>query len=253
MKIAMKVSYDGTHFCGWQIQPNGRTVQGELEQAGKEIFGCSVKITGSGRTDAGVHAWAQVCDFSVDTSIPPEKIRECFNRILPPDVRVLKSVGVSDAFDCTRGAKRKTYLYRAYFAPCELPLLDRYAVRVKEQLNVAKMRLAADMVVGEHDFKAFCAAGSSAKTSVRTVYAVEIVEKQENGGTVYEVSVCGNGFLYNMVRIIVGELFAIGAGKDTQNLLLALQTGERGLLSKTMPAKGLTMKSVEYENSPFEE
>ncbi len=254
MRIALKLSYDGTHFSGWQIQPNGRTVQGELERCGERIFGVPVKITGSGRTDAGVHALAQVAQFDVETNIPAYKIRECFNCLLPPDVRVLESAPAPDCFDCTRGAKRKTYRYRAYFAPCELPLLDRYAVRLKERVDLEKMRRAASLIEGEHDFKAFCASGSSAKTSVRTVYGVTVDCYREQGATVYEVTVCGNGFLYNMVRIIAGELFAIGSGaRDERSLRLALDGGERSLLARTMPAKGLTMVGAEYENSPFTE
>ncbi len=251
MRYAMIVSYDGTHFCGWQVQPNGRSVQGELEKVAAEIFGVPVKITGSGRTDAGVHALAQVCHFEGETNIPAHKLRECFNRVLPADVRVLKSVSCTQDFDCTRSAKRKTYRYTAYFAPTELPLLERYAVRLKERCNVEKMRVAADMVVGEHDFRAFCAAGSSAKTSVRTIYSLKIEEKPLCEGSTYEITVCGNGFLYNMVRILAGELFAVGSGKDTHSLQLALESGERKLLAKTMPPKGLTMVGAEYETSPF--
>ncbi len=253
MRYALKLSYDGTHFCGWQIQPNGRTVQGELEKAGEEIFGAPVKITGSGRTDAGVHALAQVAQFDAQTNIPAEKIRECFNRILPSDVKVLQSALAPDDFDCTRNAKRKTYRYAVYASPCELPLLERYATWLKSPLNAQKMREAADTVVGEHDFQAFCASGSSVKTTVRTVYSLDIQERKQNGATVYEFTVCGNGFLYNMVRILAGELVAIGEGKSTQALREALTSGNRALLAKTMPAKGLTMVRAEYENSPFGE
>ncbi len=251
MRVALRLSYDGTHFCGWQIQPNGRSVQGELEKTALEIFGSFVKITGSGRTDAGVHALGQVCHFDVETGIPATKIRECFNRLLPSDVRVLESALVAPDFDCSRGAKKKTYRYTAYCAPTELPLIERYAVRIREKCDVEKMRFAADMVVGEHDFKAFRAAGSSAKTTVRTVYGVQVEEKEINDGTVYEISVCGNGFLYNMVRILAGELIAIGCGKNSDGLQAALRSGERKLLAKTMPAKGLTMMNVEYEVAPF--
>lgn len=252
MKFALKVSYDGTHFCGWQRQKNGRTVQQVLEETAEKIFSAPVKIAGSGRTDAGVHAQGQVCHLEGGTAIPAEKLRECFNQLLPPDVRVLQSAAAVDTFDCTRGAKRKTYRYTAYVSESELPLLERYAVRVKEELCLDAMRACASILEGEHDFKAFCAAGSSAKTSVRTVYEVTVKENQSDGHTVYEVTVCGNGFLYNMVRIMAGAIFSVGSGRRTlDDVLQALATGDRTCLDRTMPAKGLTMVSVEYEENPF--
>ena len=252
MRYALIVSYDGTHFSGWQKQKNGRTVQETLEGAAAEIFGCPVKITGSGRTDAGVHARGQVCHFDAETNIPAERLRECFNGLLPTDLRVLQSTMCDINFDCTRNAKKKTYCYSAYYAPCELPLYDRYSVRLKELPDIEKMREAATLMVGEHDFKAFCASGSSAQTSVRTVYSIEVKEQTDADCTRFEIAVCGNGFLYNMVRILAGELFAIGCGKGTDALKQALVTGERKLLGKTMPAKGLVLDHVVYDASPFD-
>lgn len=248
MRFALKVSYDGTEFAGWQIQPNGRTVQEELEKAAQEIFGVPVKITGSGRTDAGVHAEGQVCQLEVTTEIPAPKLRECFNGLLPADVRVLESVSAPDSFDCTRGAKRKTYRYSAYYAECDLPLLSRYAVRLKQKPDLAKMQAEAKLIVGEHDFKAFCASGSSAKTSVRTVYSAEVIAEELQNCVFYTVTVCGNGFLYNMVRIIAGHLFAVGVGaKEEKSVLSAFERGDRALLGKTMPPQGLTLVGAEYE------
>lgn len=241
MRYALLVSYDGTGFSGWQKQKGARTVQGELERAAREIFGSVVKITGSGRTDAGVHAGGQVCHFDAHTCIPAEKLRECFNRVLPPDLRVLESVSAPEGFDCTRGAKRKTYCYSFYYAETERPLLERYSVRVKQEPDLEKMRAAAALLEGKHDFKAFCASGSSAKTSVRTVYSVRIFDR----GGVYEIYVCGNGFLYNMVRIIAGELIAVGCGKK-EGITAAFESGDRKCLAKTMPAKGLILVKVEY-------
>lgn len=247
MRYALLVSYDGTHFSGWQVQKGCRTVQGELEGAAEALFGERVKVAGSGRTDAGVHAAGQVCHFDAETAIPPERLREAFNAQLPPDVRVLESVKAPEGFDCTCGARKKTYVYTAYFAPCELPLIDRYGVRLKERPDLERMRAAAKIVEGEHDFKAFCAAGSSAKTTVRTVYSAEVEARKEGGAELYEITVCGNGFLYNMVRIIAGELFAIGCGKQTESSLqAALSSGKRELLAKTMPAKGLKLLKADY-------
>lgn len=247
MRYVLLVSYDGTDFCGFQKQKVGRTVQSELERAAFEIFGVETKIAGSGRTDAGVHAEGQVCHLDAETNIPAEKLRECFNRILPPDLRVLQSAAAPEGFDCTRSAKRKTYCYSFYFSESELPLLERYAVRVKEKPDSEKMRRAAALIEGEHDFKAFCASGSSAKTSVRTVYSVRLTER----GGLYEIRITGNGFLYNMVRIIAGELIAVGCGKQ-EAITAAFESGERKLLAKTMPAKGLRLIGAEYGVKLFE-
>ena len=247
MKYVLAVSYDGTHFAGWQIQQNTRTVQGVLEQAALELFQQEVKIKGSGRTDAGVHALFQVCEFEADTTIPAEKLRECFNRILPDDVSVLKSAAAPENFDCTRAQRKKTYVYRAYYSECMLPLVERYEVRLSEKPNVERMKNASKLLVGRHDFKAFSATGSSAKTSEREILLLEVREKQESNAVHYEIEVCGYGFLYNMVRIIAGELIAIGLGKSEDAMKEALLTGKRSLLAKTMPAKGLVLLNTQYD------
>lgn len=251
MKYVLALSYDGTDFAGWQIQKNGRTVQGVLEEAALEIFGKDTKIKGSGRTDSGVHAYFQVCEFEAETSIPAEKLRECFNKILPPDVSVLKSAEAPLDFDCTRAARKKTYCYRAYFSEYPLPLCERYEARLQNKADTERMRKASKLLVGKHDFKAFSATGSSAKTSEREIYSIEIREREERNAIHYEVEVCGNGFLYNMVRIIAGELFAVGFGKSESAIKEALETGKRELLAKTMPAKGLALANTEYEVNLF--
>lgn len=246
MRYSLTVSYDGTHFSGFQRQPSARTVQGELERAAAEVFGCPTRVQGSGRTDAGVHALGQVCHLDGNTAVPAEKLKDCFNRFLPPDLRVLNSIEATAGFDCTRGAKRKTYCYRFYFSPTEQPLLSRYYARVKTAPDLAKMREAAALVTGEHDFKAFCASGSSAKTSVRTVYSVEVRESVLGQARTFEIAVCGNGFLYNMVRILAGELVAVGCGKQ-EGFTQAFASGKRNCLARTMPACGLCLMNVEYE------
>lgn len=248
MRYALLVTYDGTDFGGWQIQNNARTVQEELEKAAFEIFGKVVKINGSGRTDAGVHAEGQVCHFDADTDIPAERIATCFNLRLPPDVRVIKSAQ-AEGFDATKG-KRKTYRYTFYYSSCELPLSARYAVRVRRRPDLSKMQSTAELFVGEHDFKAFCAAGSSAKTSVRKVLSAKIIKTDYPDREQYDFFVTGEGFLYNMVRIMAGELYETGCGKEC-GVLQAYETGRRELLGKTMPPKGLTLVNVEYEHSPF--
>ena len=253
MKYVLGVSYDGTHFAGWQIQKNARTVQGVLEKAALEIFQTETKIRGSGRTDAGVHALFQVCEFEAQTTIPAGKLRECFNRILPPDVSVVKSGAAPENFDCTRTPKKKIYAYRAYFAPCTLPLFERYETRLSEKPDLERMQSAANLLRGRHDFKAFSATGSSAKTSEREILFIDVSASERGGGIHYEIQVCGYGFLYNMVRIIAGELFAIGQGKDEKFMQKALETGQRSLLAKTMPAKGLMLMDTCYDVPLFQE
>lgn len=246
MRYVLLVQYDGTFFAGWQLQKKGeRTVQGELEKAAAEIFGVPTRVTASGRTDAGVHARGQVCVFDAETSIPTEKLPACFNTRLPPDLKALASGAVAEDFDCMRHVKKKTYVYRAYFSPCDLPLYSRYAARLKERPDAEKMRTAAELLCGTHDYKAFSSSGSSAKTTVRKIYGIDI-NVTENWHTMYEIEVTGNGFLYNMVRILAGEIFAVGCGKSLQNIKRALETGERSLVARTMPAAGLTLECVDY-------
>lgn len=245
MRYALLVCYDGTHLSGYQRQKKGeRTVQGELERAAGEVFGTPTRVTASGRTDAGVHALGQVCHLDGETSVPPEKLSICLNAFLPPDIKVYKSIEAPWGFDCTRPLG-KTYRYAFYTGECEIPLLSRYAAFVRGEVDIAAMREGARLLTGEHDFAAFCASGSSAKTTVRMLYSVEI-EREDGLVPRYFITVTGNGFLYNMVRILAGELVAIGQGKGTDALTRALASGERSLLAKTMPPRGLTLLHVDY-------
>ncbi len=244
MKIMLTVSYDGTNYCGWQIQPNADTVQERIEGAIFSLTGERVRITGSGRTDSGVHAKGQTAHFSVEKeSIPAERYAKALNAYLPSDIRVLSSCAVLDSFDACRGAKRKTYKYSCYIWDIELPLKERYSVKLDSELDIELMKKGAKLFVGEHDFKGFCSSGSSIKTTVRTVYALDI----DFDGLNLTFTITGNGFLYNMVRIIVGTLVKLGEKKcslkDVEKMLL---TGDRELGGKTLPAKGLCLESVLY-------
>lgn len=245
MRYVLLTSYDGTDFSGWQNQPGKRTVQSVMEEAASAIFGCRTPVTASGRTDAGVHALGQVAMLDAQTAIPPQRLAACFNRLLPPDVKTLKSGQAPPEFDVSRAAKRKTYCYRAYFAPSELPLFSRYSARLYSRPDPEKMRQAASLLVGEHNFAAFRSSGFTSKTSVREIYGIEIEERAEKFGTFYQISVTGNGFLYNMVRILSGELFAVGCGKE-EGITQAFSTGDRKCLAKTMPPQGLTLMNVDY-------
>lgn len=246
----IKIIYDGTDFNGWQAQKDGelRTVQEVLQAVAEQVFHSpDVKITASGRTDAGVHALGQVATFMADTTIPAEKLADCFNRLLPPDVKISSSGECPDNFDACRSAKQKTYVYTVYTDAKENPLKERYAVRFSSPIDHEKLLAAAKMLEGKHDFKAFCAANSSVKTTVRTVYEVKIQREKTFNSEEIKFFVTGNGFLYNMVRTMVGTLLDIATGRKTLDSLgKALEQGDRNAVGRTMPAKGLCLLQVNY-------
>ena len=244
MVIKLTISYDGTNYCGWQVQPNGVTVQEKIEYALYSLVGEKISVTGSGRTDSGVHAQGQVASFVIENGvIPPEKYAPALNRYLPEDIKVIKSEKEKDDFNARFSAKEKTYVYRTYKSETALPLLERYAVRINNGVNVDLMKKGAKEIEGEHDFKCFLASDSSVKSTVRTVYEIRIEEKEN----LVEFYVTGNGFLYNMVRIIIGTLLAVGEGKITPNdVKNIIKSGNRSLAGKTLPSKGLTLLSVKY-------
>ncbi len=250
MRYVLKIAYDGTAYAGWQRQKNALSVQECLEDALMQALGIDVRVTASGRTDAGVHAAGQVCHFDSDAiTVPPERLPDCLNRFLPPDVRLLDGWAGGADFDSNRSAKRKTYCYSLYESRREMPLLERYAVRVDDLPSFERLKACAKLFEGERDFKAFCASGSTVKTTVRTVYEMKVEEEECFGLRRVNVYVTGNGFLYNMVRTMVGELLELASGRrEISSLERAFQTGDRGLLGKTMPAKGLLLKSVEYKD-----
>lgn len=243
MTIKLTVSYDGTDFCGWQKQNNLITVQGVLEQAIEKITGAKTHIVGSGRTDAGVHAEGQVASFKTSCEIPPERFAAALNTALPFGVKVLNSQQEDDDFNARRNAKTKTYRYSIYNSDVEEPLKERYKSRVYGNLDEKTIREAAKIFIGEHDFKAYAASEYSAKTTIRTIYSLDVVKDGEN----YDFIVTGSGFLYNMVRIIAGTLIAAGGGKITlADVSDAFISGKRHKDIKTMPAKGLCLVKVEY-------
>lgn len=248
MRYVLKIAYDGTEYAGWQCQKNAPSVQEKIEEAIYQALGARIRVTASGRTDAGVHAAGQTCHFDLDSSVPPQKMPDCLNRFLPTDIRILEGWQAAESFDCNRSAKRKTYCYSLYVSPWEMPLKQRYAVRIENAPPLSVLQTCARLFEGEHDFKAFCASGSSVKTTVRTVYEVRVEEGESCGSRDLKIYVTGNGFLYNMVRTLVGELLELASGRKTEKQLqTAFETGKRELLGKTMPAKGLTLVRVEYD------
>ena len=243
MRIKLTISYDGTDFSGWQRQKDKITVQQTVEDAIFTVTGERVKVVGSGRTDAGVHALGQVAHFDTESTVPPSNFAKALNTVLPNGVKVLKSEEVEKTFDASRTAKRKTYCFSLYKSDVILPLKERYSVMIRKDTDVSVMKKAAELFVGEHDFKSFCASGSSAKTTVRTVYSVEIKEEGED----VKVYITGNGFLYNMVRIIVGTLVECGQKRiDERAVKTMLNEKRRNIGGRTLSAKGLCLVSVEY-------
>ncbi len=248
MRYVLKIAYDGTAYAGWQRQKNAPSVQEALEEALHRALGVDARVTASGRTDAGVHAAGQVCHLdSEEITVPPERLSDCLNCFLPPDIRAIEGWAAEESFDSNRSAKRKTYCYCLYEAEREMPLKERFAVRIDVAPALEKLQAAARLMEGEHDFKAFCASGSSVKTTVRRVYQVRVEEGFSLGSRDVKIYVTGNGFLYNMVRTMVGEIIDLASEKRSkESLSTAFLTGERNLLGKTMPAKGLTLLGVEY-------
>ena len=243
MRYAITVEYDGTRYSGWQRQLNAVSVQEVLEAALGAFLGEKTVLHASGRTDRGVHAAGQVAHFDTECTIPPHKIRFAVNSALPDDVRIVDMRHVGDGFHAQYDVVSKTYSYKIYVGNTLSPLRRLYYTRVLPPLDTDAMRRAAAKLVGTHDFRAFSSTGSSAKTSVRTLYEVNV----ETDGDEVVLTVTGNGFLYNMVRIIAGTLVFIGKGKiPEENVDLMLSTGERKLGGKTFPACALTLEKVEY-------
>ena len=243
MRVKLLVSYDGTEYSGWQVQPNAISIQENVEKAVLLATGEKVRVTGSGRTDAGVHAQGQIAHFDTNSSIPADKFFKALNVHLPRDIRVIKSESAPSDFHACNNAKKKTYEYSFYISSVEQPLKERYAVKLDKLPDIDKMKECAKSFIGEHDFKGFCASGSSAKTTVRTIYNLDVT----SDGQTLTFSVTGNGFLYNMVRILVGTLIDVGNGKtEIEQVKEMIKTGERKLGGKTLPAKGLCLKNVEY-------
>lgn len=245
-RFKLVVQYDGTEFSGFQIQPEKRTIQGELERVLAFLVGEKVRIYASGRTDTGVSAFAQVCHFDTEKEIDAKKLEVSLNGLLPDDVAVLSVEKVSMDFDSRFTAKKKTYQFRFYISRYELPLLERSAVRINDYADVKMMNEACKFLIGTYDFSSFVAAKSGKTDFVRTIYDAKIIEI---GDGIFAFEVTGNGFLYNMVRIIFGTLLKVAYGKmKPEEMKAVIEAKDRKKAGKTMPAKGLLMKSVVYDD-----
>ncbi|GGL63733.1 tRNA pseudouridine(38-40) synthase TruA [Sporolactobacillus putidus] len=244
-KLKCTVAYDGSRFFGYQVQPGKRTVQREIETALARIHhGREIKITASGRTDRGVHAAGQVFHFESPLSIPPVNWTKALNSLLPDDIYICRTELVSPDFHARFDVKMKEYRYRLLTRP-EPDLFRRfYTLHIKTPLDLQKMNEAAGSIVGTHDFSCFCAANTDVKDKVRTVYHLDV---HQEGGDETIICIVGNGFLYQMVRIITGTLLAVGTHVLPPPALSEIIAGrDRQAAPKTAPACGLTLWQVTY-------
>ncbi len=242
-RIKLTVAYDGTDYCGWQVQPNGMTVEEILNRELSALTGEEVKVIGASRTDAGVHAEGNVAVFDTETGIPAERIAYALNCRLPEDIVAVKSEEVPGDWHPRYQCSVKTYEYRILNREMPDPVCRRSTVHVSYPLNLGDMRTAAGYLKGEHDFKSFCSPHTEVKDTVRTVHSLEI----EKEGDIITVRISGNGFLYNMVRIIVGTLINVGRGAcPPEKVKEILEARDRRKAAATAPAKGLVLKYIRY-------
>lgn len=240
----MILQYDGTRYDGWQKQGNtDATIQGKLEGVLKKLTGTECEIHGSGRTDAGAHALCQTANFHADLEMNPDGIKEYFNRYLPEDIAVLSVETVSDRFHSRLSAVEKTYLYRIETSPKKDVFERKYTYGLGEMPDVERMKRAASFFLGEHDFKSFCSNKKMKKSTVRRITGIDI----ELEGTKLSIRYRGDGFLYNMVRILTGTLIETGLGKrEPEEMKDILLKKDRQAAGFTAPAEGLFLEAVQY-------
>lgn len=242
-RVLLTIEYDGSDYFGWQKQPNVRTIQEEIEKAIFASIGEKVELFGSGRTDAKVHALAQKAHFDMSLPVPVDKLPEILNNILPGDIAIKDACEVDSDFHARFSVHKKCYRYKIYNSPIKNAFLSKRCGIVKKPLDEKKMIEASKILIGEHDFKGFCSANTSVENFVRTIYDINIARNDD----FIKIDVCGNGFLYNMVRIIVGTLVDYALGKlSLEDIRLALETGDRSKSGQTMSPYGLYLKDVIY-------
>lgn len=242
-RVKLTVAYDGTNYCGWQVQPNGITVQEVLNQCLSEFTGENIETIGASRTDAGVHALGNVVVFDTEMRMPGDKFSFALNQRLPEDIRIQKSEEVDADFHPRYVKSQKTYEYRILNCRFPIPTERFYSHFTYIPLDVDKMKEAASYLIGEHDFKSFCGTGAQVKTTVRTVKEIQI----EKSGDRITIRITGEGFLYNMVRIIAGTLMDIGGGLyPPEKMKEILEAKDRKKAGSTAPARGLTLMKIQY-------
>lgn len=252
-RILLRVAYDGTNYCGWQLQPNGLAVEEVINRELTALLHENIAVIGASRTDSGVHAQGNVCVFDTQSRIPGEKFSYALNARLPQDIVIQESREVAADFhprhcDCT-----KTYEYRIYNATFPNPLVRRYTHFLYRPLDVSAMREAAEYLVGEHDFKSFCSVNTQVKETVRTINRLEVLEEPADGisgSRIITIRINGNGFLYNMVRIIAGTLIEVGYHwRSPDSIAETLAACDRAAAGATAPACGLTLMGIHYDEA----
>ncbi|AOZ92255.1 tRNA pseudouridine(38-40) synthase TruA [Paenibacillus crassostreae] len=240
----LKIQYDGGRYKGWQrLGDNDNTVQGKIEKALSELVGHSIEIIGSSRTDAGVHALAQIANFKISEDIPESKMMTVLNSYLPPDISIPEITLVDDRFHARYHAKDKTYIYKIWNEYYSHPIMRKYSMHVRKKLDIVQMRKACQYFVGEHDFTAYSNAKSNKKTMVREIYSLDL---EESGGFI-QFRVSGNGFLYNMVRKMIGTLIEVGLGEiEAKEIPSILQSKERVQTGGMADACGLYLEKINF-------
>ncbi len=243
MRIKLVIEYDGTAYSGWQRQELEPSVQQTIEEALERLTGQKTVLHAAGRTDAGVHALGQAAHFDTQSSIPADKFSFALNTILPQDIRIRESAEVDERFHARFDARQKHYRYVICSSPHASAIERNHSMHVPQPLNIEKMRLAAECLVGEHDFSAFTSAQLRVKSPVRTVYGIEISRQ----GCFVHIDVTGSGFLYNMVRIIAGTLIYVGIGKlEPGDVPVILMSRDRRKAGITAKPQGLILVEVRY-------
>ncbi len=242
-RFMLTVAYDGTAYFGFQVQKSHRTIEGELNKYLSVLTGEEIRVIGASRTDTGVHALCNIAVFDSETTIPASKLAYALNRYLPEDIRIQKSEEVDGNFHPRHCDTRKTYEYRITTGEFPIPTKRLYSCFTYHTLDIHKMREAAAYLEGEHDFKSFCATASIVENTVRTIHFITITEQDED----IIIRVCGNGFLYNMVRIIAGTLMEVGNGKiPSESLPHILNAKNRTIAGPTAPARGLMLVKYDF-------
>ena len=242
--IAIRLSYTGTDYHGWQIQKNAETVQGTIQRTLSKILKEPIKLVGCGRTDAGVHAERYCANFKTCSTIPADRLPLALNALLPRSIAIVDATEAAADFNAILSCKKKEYTYRIYSKPIRNPFFENSAYFYPMKLNTDIMRAAAAAFVGTHDFAAVRSVGTNVKTTVRTVFYFDL--DQNNG--IINLKVCASGFLYNMARAMVGTVLYASAGKiDPEDIPRILESGNRSLAGPTVPAHGLYMTGSWYE------
>lgn len=240
----MIIQYDGTRYKGWQVQKStDMTIQGKLQAVLEEMTGQPVEVIGSGRTDAGVHAMGQVANFHIEEEFTESEILDYLNHYLPMDIAVTELKEVDERFHARYNALEKTYLYRIHRSSIPNVFERKYMYTYTENLDIEKMKHAAQYLIGTHDFMAFCGNKKIKKSTVRTITEINIVEKEHE----IQISYTGDGFLQNMIRIMTGTLIEVGNGtKVPSDIVRILESKDRQNAGYTVPSEGLILKSVDY-------